>query len=331
MSIPALAQAKPLQKDRLRIQLEFGRHQTADDARSLSRAFESFKPHIYVPEKAGLDESGRIMEMNEMNALLRSESGAERLAEHSASRCALHDTEGFASEEMLIAARSRVLGIYLAESGVAGDMWEFGFMMMGLSHSMQEAMGLLIKGEAESAIRASEAGLRAFVKPALIERNTLVVEGMERLLSEAPLIFPELPLGEEIRVLVRYGTTHAALEGMLKSRGFFVETGRIPGMDFRGEMCLRLSRDFVSPLTRGEGMRLIFGDFFNEATAESEPDEETLGAAMRQAYARIGGEPGFMSMLASAALTCPDSKQLMESVKRTLAIMAGDIGGGIHG
>jgi hypothetical protein len=331
MSIPALAQAKPLQKDRLRIRLEFGRHQTADDARSLSGAFESFKPHIYVPEKAGLDESGRIMEMNEMNALLRSESGAERLAEHSASRCALHDTEGFASEEMLIAARSRVQGIYLAESGVAGDMWEFGFMMMGLSHSMQEAMGLLLKGEAESAIRASEAGLRAFVKPALIERNTLVVEGMERLLSEAPLFFPELPLGEEIRVLVRYGTTHAALEELLKSRGFFVETGRIPGMDFRGEMCLRLSRDFVSPLTYEEGMRLAFNDFFNEAISDLVCDEEIIGALMRQAYAQIGGASGFQSMLASTALSYPEPDHSIESVKRTLAVMAGNIGGGMHG
>jgi hypothetical protein len=331
MSIPALAQAKPLQKDRLRIRLEFGRHQTADDARSLNAAFESFKPHIYVPEKAGLGDDDRLKVMAEMNELLHCRTGAQELMEHSVSITSMFGLADFAREEMRIVARNRPKGLYLAESGVDQGIWEFAFMMMDMMQSAQAAAELMLKGQTESALGTAEQGLRRFVKPALIDRNALVAEGMERLLSEAPSLFPRLPSKGAIRVLVRYGTTHAALAEILESRGFSVETGRIPGMDFRGDLCLRLSRDFVSPLTREEGMRLIFNDLFNEATSESECSEEAIGAAIRQAYAHIGGASGFQSMLDSAALTCPEPEHSIESVKRTLAVMAGNIGGGMHG
>lgn len=325
--------AAPLQKERVKIMLDFGRHQYADDARSLESAFESFCPAVYVPEKAGLGKEGRLEMTALLNSLLRTEGGAEKLMDQ-AERHSSYDMHPFAREEMRLVGKNRPAGIYLAEEGAEMDDWSLAWMMMAYAKFSYDAMCLLIGGEAEAAIRMAESGVREFAKTALIERNEIVVEGMERFLVEGPWMFPGLPESGDIRVLMRYGTTHLALKEMLESRGFAADVWNVPRMDFSADTLVRLSRDFQTPLTHDEGMRLLFANLFNEATSageESEPGEEAVAASMAETYSKIGGEGGFLKMLSSASISMPDKKQCIESAKRTLAIMAGVCKGGSNG
>jgi len=317
MSIIA-ASTGPIPKERLRIRLEFGKHGTAEDARGMPAVFSAFKPHIYVPEKAGLDDDGRLKNMAEMNSLLQTGEGLEKLCALSLSGCVMTDFEGFAEEEMRIVGRFRPIRIYLAESGAPMDPMSLFYMLWGASSSMQSASESIRTGDVEQALVAAEAGLREFAGPALVERNAIVVEGMERLLAEAPALFPELAAQSELRVLLRYGTAHAALTEMLLSQGFAVESGEFPALDFKAEILLKLSRDFQSPLSREDRLKLIFNDFFIEAriSAGTAPDDSETG--MSEAYGRIGRESGFLSMLGAAAAGSSDAASFTHIVNRAL-------------
>ena len=330
MSILA-ASARPIPKERLRIRLEFGKHGTAEDVRGMPAVFSTFKPHVYVPEKAGLDDQARLKEISEMNSMLLSEGGLELLYAHSRSGCVMSDFESFAEEEMRIVGRFRPIRIYLAESGAPMDPMSLFYMIWGSSSSMQSVAESIRAGDTERALVAAEAGLREFAGPALVERNAIVVEGMERLLAEAPGLFPELAAQSELRVLVRYGTAHAALVEMLESKGFGVESGAIPPLDFKAETLLKLSRDFQSPLSREDRVKLIFNDFFIEARASAgtAPDDSEMG--MREAYGRIGGESGFLSMLGAAASGSSDAASFTGIVNRAMNAAAMLSQGDMHG
>ncbi len=331
MSILA-ASTHPIPKERLRIRLEFGKHGSAGDVRGMPAVFSSFKPHVYVPEKAGLDDQARLKEIAEMNSMLLSEGGLELLYTHSRSGCVMSDFESFAEEEMRIVGRFRPIRIYLAESGVPMDAMSLFYMLWGSSSSMQSVAESIRTGDVERALVAAEAGLREFAGPALVERNGLVVEGMGRLLAEAPALFPELAAESELRVLLRYGTAHAALTGMLESNGFAVESGELPALDFKAEMLLKLSRDFQSPLSREDRVKLVFSDFFIEARMSARNALRTTPKwECSEAYGRIGGESGFLSMLGAAAAGSSDAASFALIVNRALNAAAMHVGGDMHG
>lgn len=306
----------PIPKEHLLVRLAYGRHMSASDARGLKEGILSFRPHIYAPETAGIAGEERIQGTRKMNGdlALARKGRREMRAFLKGVRDTVQNpaTAPFIIKEMGEVANTPGLRFYYIEDVPAQDGFAFLWAMMGQGSQQVKAIDLIRDGRLQEGLAFFEESAKSGLSEAIIGRNRGAAEGYERLLAEAPELFPNLDTDSEVRVFTRFGTLHAGLSDLLESQGFRVETSPLPPLTFRDEISIAITKDPSRMLTDEERLRLLFNDVFMEAFDAACDDAGELTYGIASTYQRIGREQGFVEMLRASAAETTDFSSFVQ-------------------
>jgi hypothetical protein len=217
--------APQLQKSQFRVQVLVGPHVTKQHAMNIKRAILDFNPHIYVFENNTMLESQR----RGLNANMRSwvdmarRGGKRQIMEQyrSNNRSNPHLEYEAAQVEHIISGSNKAKPVpHMAEGYCESEIRSLAQSDARLNDAYVAALRLIGESRLEEALGIIRNAEREHARNYTHLRIGRTVENFPELLDMTPGMLGLNGLGDEVRVLVRYGSFHEAIADRLKKDGF---------------------------------------------------------------------------------------------------------------
>lgn len=315
-----------IEKSRFDFRFHFGRHETRGDAMKIASDFNSFRPHIFVKENAGLLEplrKGQISSYNNWITRVRKDGtkkkdfmaeiarkGDQKLpggntpncgefgstafeAVIDAYRCSLHFVEGYSEKEM--------------EGLRDADEKYFG-------RGNKVFYDALLSRNPESSLLVHETSLRELGKNYMSVRDARTLEGISRMQAEVPELFPHAAGAPMIRVLVAYGAGHMNVAALLGMEGFNASVSHSLNDPYTLLMA-KLSGNPGAPVSREEIASSIFFSLYEAflKLVGMKKEAADTGLEVSRLLERIGTQR-FLDALFAAAKKAPKPAELIREI-----------------
>ncbi len=274
-------------------------HASSVHAESMKAPISEFKPHFFIAENSRLLEKDRHESNENIRAVLlegRTDSNTrERVLQlyraHLQTIIPNADFEAKQLEVVMDADFGRYRPVfYCVEGYTPTELKRFSEATEALNSAYFRALELIFSGNYEAAAEVIEAGERRYFQECTFTRDTRTVDNFTALPELLPKFYPELSQEKEIRVLLRYGSFHASIARLLRSRGFEDAEISVSSVFLPYDLQARIGRDQSAKFTSDDLFGSLFSNIFLIAFPQmAEAEAHELVVAMTSRFEILGG------------------------------------------